>query len=481
MTAVGHLIKYGYVQIVRTASGEEKVLLQPELLNNLAASFVLEARRNSDGLGSLDEEGLRMGAYRLPELQGLGQADQAVLIDATIALFLKHNIAFRETLGSRTLLIFPELINLRRPTEEDSALVDDISYLVSGATENVYAALVVLLGYTNMFMRAAQWRDSARYQLDGSAICGFKKVVDQDGQLELVLAYSTDCKDHDRLLFRSLFERFLSGRQLVVHRFPRLQCEKCSYKLERTEVMRRMRAKKDHIWCGECGAPHLLPALETGLVLNDSDQRIVRSEHAVAGKRTRFEEALAWLRSYLDQSGARARPKVFISYAWGISDDERWIANRFAPDLRNGSIEVVLDTWNNSQVGASIARFVNDIDKSDFVIVVGTPGLVTKYGDQDAASIVAAEIEVISRRIFGAGRKGTVLPVLLSGTPERSIPPIFGMPVVADMTNDATYLPSCFDLLLTIHKVPFDSAAIRDLRDSLANIEGQSKRSPDRI
>jgi hypothetical protein len=31
--------------------GEERVLLKPELLNNLASSFVLEARRNPKGLG----------------------------------------------------------------------------------------------------------------------------------------------------------------------------------------------------------------------------------------------------------------------------------------------------------------------------------------------------------------------------------------------------------------------------------------------
>ena len=170
-------------------------------------------------------------------------------------------------------------------------------------------------------------------------------------------------------------------------------------------------------------------------------------------------------------------PKLFISYSWGVPEDERWIANRFAPDLRNGSVDVILDKWNNSQIGSDVARFVNDIDKSDFVVVVGTPALVTKYENREGASIVSTEIGVISRRIFGAGRKGTVLPVLRSGTAEGSFPAMFGMPVVSDMTNDDMYLLSCFDLLLTVHKVAFDSPAIRDLRDSLANVENQPKRS----
>ena len=43
-----------------------RILLAPELLNNLAASFVLEARRNPKGLGALDEGRVLKGEYRSP-------------------------------------------------------------------------------------------------------------------------------------------------------------------------------------------------------------------------------------------------------------------------------------------------------------------------------------------------------------------------------------------------------------------------------
>ena len=49
LTAVGHLANHGYVTRLKTSRGEPRVLLAPELLNNLAASFVLEARRNRKG------------------------------------------------------------------------------------------------------------------------------------------------------------------------------------------------------------------------------------------------------------------------------------------------------------------------------------------------------------------------------------------------------------------------------------------------
>ncbi len=45
LTAVGHLENYGYVKKLRTSNGEQRILLQPERLNNLASSFVLEAAR----------------------------------------------------------------------------------------------------------------------------------------------------------------------------------------------------------------------------------------------------------------------------------------------------------------------------------------------------------------------------------------------------------------------------------------------------
>lgn len=61
LTAVGHLENYGYARRLRTSQGDVRILLAPELLNNLASSLVLEARRNPKGLGSLEEQQLLAG------------------------------------------------------------------------------------------------------------------------------------------------------------------------------------------------------------------------------------------------------------------------------------------------------------------------------------------------------------------------------------------------------------------------------------
>ena len=48
LTAVGHLENYGYVKRLHTSKGELRILLQPETLNNLASSFVLEGAAESE-------------------------------------------------------------------------------------------------------------------------------------------------------------------------------------------------------------------------------------------------------------------------------------------------------------------------------------------------------------------------------------------------------------------------------------------------
>jgi len=81
LTAVGHLTNHGYVTRLKTSQGELRILLAPELLNNLAASFVLEARRNQKGLGSLEEQLLLSGGYKFPELEKLSEAEKDILLD----------------------------------------------------------------------------------------------------------------------------------------------------------------------------------------------------------------------------------------------------------------------------------------------------------------------------------------------------------------------------------------------------------------
>jgi len=179
-TAVGHLETYGYVRRLRTSCGERRVLLAPELLNNLAASFVLEEKR------------LLEGGYDFPELAGLPADVRTILLDAAALLFIEHHVCFRESdpLNGQSFLIFPELINLKRPLDEEKPVEEATAYMVSGAVENVFASLVVLLGYTQTFTRTQQWLDNARYEVSNSSVCGFRQETARDGELDFTLCFS---------------------------------------------------------------------------------------------------------------------------------------------------------------------------------------------------------------------------------------------------------------------------------------------------
>jgi hypothetical protein len=159
------------------------------------------------------------GGYEFPELKGLEKEERDVLLDAAVVLFIEHNLCFRETLGTQTLLIFPALINQKRPQFEEAETVDDFSYRVTGAVENVYAALVVQLGYTNTFTRTNQWQNQAEYETARGDVCGFRQVNEREGETELVLYYAKE-KAGARLLFQGLFEQFLRGRDVTVTKFP---------------------------------------------------------------------------------------------------------------------------------------------------------------------------------------------------------------------------------------------------------------------
>ena len=178
LTAVGHLANHGYVTRLKTSQGEPRILLAPELLNNLAASFVLEARRNAKGLGSLEEKACWRAATRFRNWRA-SPSERDILLDSAALLFLEHNVCFRETdLLSRSLPRLPGTHQSEETAVDDEQPVEDgVAYTVSGAVENVYASLVVLMGYTQTFTRTNQWRNHARYEVgDGRcAASGWKR------------------------------------------------------------------------------------------------------------------------------------------------------------------------------------------------------------------------------------------------------------------------------------------------------------------
>jgi GTPase SAR1 family protein len=470
LKAVEHLENYGYVKRLRTSKGERRILLAPNLLNNLASSFVLEARRNPKGLGALEEQRLLAGGYAFPELANLSPEDRAVLLDSATLLFLEHNVCFRETdpLRMESYLVFPELINLKKPLAQDEPSRDAVAYTVSGATENVFASLVVLLGYTHTFTRTNQWQNHARYEVGDRLLCGFRQDAESDGELDFVLYFGPTVPEAVQTLFQGLFESFLARRNLKVTRFKTVVCGKCGHQLDRAVVRQRMKEGKGFTFCNGCGKKLTLPEA-AAVQLTREERAQLATQRRAADERTRFEQAIFRVQAYA--AGRKIRPpECFISYAWGVKEHERWVEKSLAEDLQKSGIIVVLDRWENAKIGASIPRFVERVAKCDRVLVVGTPLYREKYDNDSPMGgfVVAAEGDLIGKRMIGSeASKESVLPALLAGRDKSSFPELLQGRVYADFRQEQRYFITAFDLVLSLYGIKPGDPAVAYLRESL--------------
>ncbi|NOT03501.1 MAG: TIR domain-containing protein [Anaerolineales bacterium] len=467
MTAVGHLETHGYVKVLHGSNGQHTILLTPPVLVNLASSIVLEARRNQRGLGVLEEARLLRGEYAFPELKDLSEKEQKILLDAATVLFLEHNLCFRESFNEQTFLVFPSLINEKRPADETIQTEEGASYRVKGAVENVYASLVVLLGYTNTFVRTHQWQNQAQYEMDAGQVCGFQQSY-TDGGIELVLYYGDGTPDYVRTMFGGLFERFLSRRELDISRYQSVKCKKCGASLARNVVMDQLNKKKDFSFCHECGEKVSLPSPEALTRLSHKEEIVLDEQQAIAQRRTAFESALVRVKGLLRDRGEDKKPTCFISYAWGAPEHQRWVM-QLAKDLRNADIDILLDRWNVVP-GSNLDRYIEQIMDTNFVIVVGTPSLLQKYKSTTTDPVVKAELEMVNMRLRQTNKYGhTILPILVDGDINASFPPQAQKLVYVDFKQINQYFVQPFDMIWRLFNLPFDHPMLEELRASMSS------------
>jgi hypothetical protein len=466
ITAVGHLENHGFVKVIHSSNGDQSILLSPDILANLASSVVLEARRNPRGLGVLDEARLLRGDYPFQELNNISDNERKILLDAAAVLFLERNICFRETFNQQTFLVFPSLINEKHPADETVQTEEGASYRVKGAIENIYASLVVLLGYTNTFIRTNQWQNQAQYELGEGEICGFQQGDSGEGAIELVLYYGKKTPEPVRLMFRGLFERFLSRRELDINRFQPVKCPKCDSLLARNVILDQITKKKNFSFCHECGEKVSLPKPEPLTFLPPHEEVELGVQQAIAQYRTAFEAALVRVKGLWRDHGEEKRPTCFISYAWETTEHQRWVL-QLAKDLRNAGIDVLLDRWNVVP-GANLDRYIEQIMDTDFVIAIGTPGLVQKYKSKTSDPVVTAELEMLNLRLRQPHKYGhTILPVLVEGDSASSFSPQLQKLVYVDFKRSEQYFRQLFDMIWRLYNLPFDNPLLEELQDSM--------------
>jgi small GTP-binding protein len=434
MTAVGHLETHGYVAVLRSSAGEQHILLAPELLVTLASSIVFLADKNPRELGAVSETELLLGKYPFDEFAGLPPSESQLLLDAAILRFLQHNICFRETLGDETLLIFPALIKQKRPLQDDLPAAEDISYVVRGRVENLYASLVVLLGYTPSFTRINQWQNQAQYEMGDGEICGFRLIEDREGEIELVLYYGDRMPAGGRAKFRELFEQFLYQRDVNVTPFPPVVCAN-RHQQKRATVVERVRGQKAFMFCDECGDRIMLPDFEKPQAIGIGASPWLQREEAAARLRSAYEVQLTRIKSY---RRGWATPRCYVSHL----PEQAARAEKLVRDLRDAGVYVVEQPAQ--------------VQPADFVVLLDTPA----YQRAFVTPALAAEAPLVRAR-FG-GRQ--LISLALAGRPGAHE---FGACEPGGFCDETHYPVSLFDLVLNLYAIPLTHAGFAPLRQAL--------------
>ncbi len=130
----------------------------------------------------------------------------------------------------------------------------------------------------------------------------------------------------------------------------------------------------------------------------------------------------------------------FISYAWGDRYHEYWV-KRFCEMLHKAGIQVLLDRWVVKK-GNILNEFVRKIEEVDWVIVVGTKLYLEKYNKRAANSkekehVARLEGQLIEHLVrYSTERGNKVIPILLEGTLEESLPFMLRHKISSEFINN---------------------------------------------
>lgn len=112
-------------------------------------------------------------------------------------------------------------------------------------------------------------------------------------------------------------------------------------------------------------------------------------------------------------------PHIFISYDVESEEHEKKI-QRFVKKLRNQGFKVF--TLDDMRFGERIARFLEDIENCDFVLLICTPEYKRRTERIQSGGGVVNERHIIISSIITHGSELKIIPVLFSGDWSTSLP-----------------------------------------------------------
>jgi hypothetical protein len=300
--------------------------------------------------------------------------------------------------------------------------------------ENLYASLVVLLGYTPSFTRINQWQNQAQYEMDEGEICGFRLIEDRQGEIELVLYYGDQLPTSGRDKFQELFEQFLYQRDVDVRPFPPVICAN-NHQQKRATVIERVRDRKPFMFCDECGAKITLPDVEKPQNIGLGASPWLQREEAAARLRSAYEVQLTKIKSY---RRTWATPRCYISRH---PEQAAW-AKELIRDLRDAGVYIV--------------EHAAHVQPDDFVVVLDS----RIYQKAFTTPVLAADGPLVRARLGNRQLISLASTGLMTAHEFKDCTP-------GSFCDETHYPVSLFDLVLNLYAIPFTHTGFAPLRQAL--------------
>ncbi|NWG16957.1 MAG: hypothetical protein HXY41_10005, partial [Chloroflexi bacterium] len=185
--------------LIRRFSFGNLVLLQPEILDTYASAMIAAAKDEPEGAGSIAEEDVKHGRFRIPETERIAdEAEEQLLLIATVEDLIQHEIALRdEDANGVPILVFPSQ-SASLPPEAPHPDSRTVIFTFEGPMLNVYAMLAVRLWNSGLFTSKDVYENATFFT---DAVGGTSKVYleqKEEGKAEIQVFFDEAVSEKTR-------------------------------------------------------------------------------------------------------------------------------------------------------------------------------------------------------------------------------------------------------------------------------------------
>lgn len=245
--------------LIRRFSFGNLVLLQPEILDAYASTIITAAKDEADGAGSIAEEVVINGRFRMPEEDRIpDEKEERLLLIATVEDLIRHEIALRdEDPNGISLLVFPSQSARIYPDmpEPDSKTA---IFTFEGPVLNIYATLAVRVWNSQLFYSKDVYENATFfYETDERsprATCRIYLRPIEEGKAELSVYFGDKLTEKTHRYVEEYVNAHLVRRASpgTVKRKQLLICPKCGKAVSDTVVKARLKDGKPDVGCPYC-------------------------------------------------------------------------------------------------------------------------------------------------------------------------------------------------------------------------------------